>query len=250
MICRAPPTEGSTGTSGKIGTVNLLALESSTSLLSVALLSGGELIERQGRPDVSHSDQVLPLLQCLLDDAGLSVAALDGVAFGAGPGSFTGLRLSCGVAQGLALAHDLPVIGVCSLEALAWATGRQRVLVCMDARMGEIYSAAYEAWPGTMMAILAPAVTAPDRVPAPAGAGWFGVGDAYAVYAETLRASLGKTLEQVDATPLPGARAVAELASARLAAGQGGDAALAAPLYVRDKVALTTAERLARGGKA
>ncbi len=178
----------------------------------------------------------------------MALGDLDGIGVGAGPGGFVGLRLACGIAQGLAFGLDLPVVGVSTLEALALAAGGARVLACTDARMNEVYVAAYEIHDGMPETIMAPGVFPPERVPVPPGSGWLGAGEGFSVYGERLHEALGTTLTAVSADVWPTAAAVARLALPRLARGEGLDPALAAPRYVRDKVALTTAERLARGG--
>jgi tRNA threonylcarbamoyladenosine biosynthesis protein TsaB len=226
--------------------VNLLTLETSTRLLSVALWRDGEIAERSEVLPNGGSDRLLPWVHQLLAEAGLKLTQLDGIAFGAGPGGFTGLRLSCGVAQGLAWGADLPVLAVGSLEALALEAAAPRVYACLDARMNEVYSAAYEMVDGVPQAVLPPSVTPPDAAPLPPAGDWLGVGDGFSSYAEALTQRLG--LATVRADLLPTAAAVARLAAPRLARGEGVAAVAAQPLYVRDKVALTTAERLARGG--
>lgn len=217
----------------------LLALETSTRRLSVALWRDGAVTERAADLPNGGSEWLLPAVQALLADAGLSLGRLDGIAFGAGPGSFTGLRLAAGCAQGLAFGLDLPVLGVGTLEALALASGEAKVFACIDARMNEVYTAAY----ADGAEVLAPAVTPPGEVRLPPGDGWVGCGDGFAAYAGLLPVPA-----RVRADLLPTAAAVARLAAPRLARGEGLPAAQAAPWYVRDKVALTTAERLARGG--
>jgi len=231
--------------------VKLLALETSTALLSVALSVDGQWWERREHHPNGGSDRILPWVRELLAEAGLSLAELDGIAFGAGPGGFTGIRLSCGIAQGLAYGADLPVLGVCSLEALALESGAERVYACLDARMNEVYAAAYEVRDGTPVALLPPVVVPPAQAPLPEGGGWQGAGDGFSSYGEALAARLGDAVTPVQislAALLPTARAVLRLALPRFARGEAVAAAQAQPLYVRDKVALTTAERLARGG--
>jgi tRNA threonylcarbamoyladenosine biosynthesis protein TsaB len=230
--------------------VIILAIESSTDLLSVALSSDGRLFERAGERGKSHSDLVLPLVEAVLGAGGLTLSDLDAIAFGAGPGSFTGLRLACGVAQGLAFGAGLPLLGVGSLEALALDAGHEKVYACVDARMNETYCAAYSVAGGDVETMIAPIVAPPHAVPLPPDAGWHGRGNGFAAYAEALRERFGGRVEDIDAQAVPCAAAVARLAVSRFARGEAIDAALAAPLYVRDKVAFTTAERLARGGKA
>ncbi len=230
--------------------MKLIALETSTRRLSVALWLDGTLIERGEDIPNGGSERLLPWVTQLLAEAGVTFTEIDGIAFGAGPGGFTGLRLACGVAQGLACGLDLPVLGVSSLEALAlaaYAGGAERMFASLDARMNEVYYAAYLIRDGVSETLLAPAVAAPQCVLAPRDrdtAGWIGCGNGFVVYPDLLKASV----LEVRADCWPTAMAVARLAAPRLARGEGVDAGLAAPLYVRDKVALTTAERYARGG--
>lgn len=227
--------------------MKLLAFETATRRLSVALWQDGALIERSEELANGGSERLLPWVHELLDEAGLTLAQLDGLAFGAGPGGFTGLRLSCGVVQGLAYGLDLPVLPVSSLEALALAAATPHVWTCLDARMNEIYCAAYAVAGHTVTELMAPVCVPPAAAPLPPFKGGAGVGDGFAVYGEQLRA-LKPDLAGVMTDVWPTAAAVARLAAPRLAAGQGVAAGDAQPIYVRDKVALTTAERLARGG--
>src|SRR6266581_7211284 len=120
------------------------AIETSSDWCSVALWRDGEIAALERRVPHRHSELALPMLEDLLKTSGLSAAQLDAVAFGAGPGSFTGLRIACGLAQGLALARGLPVIGISTLEALAEESGATRVVACLDARMREVYYSALE----------------------------------------------------------------------------------------------------------
>ena len=215
------------------------AFETSTEWCSVALWIDGEISGLEERAGNAHSQRVLPMLQHLAAAAGIAVAQLDGVAFGAGPGSFTGLRIACGVAQGLALARGLPVVGVSTLAAMAEESGAARVVACLDARMREVYYAAIEKTGGRWQELIPAQCAAPAAVTLPPGESWIGCGNGFATYG-----SLG--LANVIADIHPSAVAVARLAAPRLAAGEGLDAALAAPAYVRDKVAFTVAERNSR----
>ena len=232
--------------------MNILAIETSTETASVALLEGERIGERSvaGRP--GHSETLLPEILGLLADAGVALADLDAIAYGAGPGAFTGLRLACGVVQGLAMGANKPAIPVGTLEALAsqCADESGAIFIAVDARMSEVYFAAYERRDGALIERLAPACAAPADVRLPAEGEWFGFGSAFKAYGDTLVPALGERLKGFDASPLPQASSVARLAAQRFVRGETIDAALAAPLYVRDKVAMTTAERLARGGKA
>ena len=211
------------------------ALETSTEWCSVALWTDGEIAALERRAGQRHSELALPMLERLAADAGLALTQLDAVAFGAGPGSFTGLRIACALAQGLALARNLPVIGIPTLEALAQEAGAARVVACLDARMHEVYYAALERQGARWREVIAAQCVAPQSAPRPPGDGWVGCGDGFAVYGNL---GLTKILADVH----PSAVAVAELAAPRLAAGEGVDAALAAPAYVREKVAFTRRE--------
>ncbi len=234
--------------------MNLLALETSTHHLSVALWRDGVCFGRGEEIANGGSERLLPWVRELLNEANMTLGELDGIAFGAGPGSFTGLRLACGVAQGLACGLDLPVVGVSTLEALAFAalqqsSGAKRVLACLDARMSEVYCGFYHLRDGIPEVVQAPFVAPPEQVPALAAetlimGDWIGCGDGFTVYPDLLADRLTQRIAGVRLS----ASVIAHLAAPRLARGEGVDAALATPLYVRNKVALTTAERLARGG--
>jgi|CXWL01.1.fsa_nt_gi tRNA threonylcarbamoyladenosine biosynthesis protein TsaB len=215
------------------------AFETATEWCSVAIWVDGEVAGAEERAGNRHGELVLPMLARLLASAGISIAQLDAVAFGAGPGSFTGLRIACGVAQGLAFARGLPVLGVPTLEAMAEECGASRVVACLDARMGEVYYSAMEKGGFRWREIVPAQCVAPDAVQVPPGGGWVGCGSGFAAYGAL---GLSKVIPGIH----PSAVAVARLAAPRLAAGEGADAALAAPLYVREKVALTIAERNAR----
>lgn len=233
------------GRTGKIRHMNLLAIDTSTELGSIALWRDGELLRGDCPAGVSHSETLLPLIRTTMHTAGLSFAKLNAIAFAAGPGSFTGLRVACGVAQGLAFAHDLPVIPVGTLEAMALSSGGQRVIVVLDARMGEIYCGFFV----DGVALAAVAVCHPADVPVPDSPGWLACGNGLIAY-PVLRERLSACVQRWQPQRMPDAGSVARLAVLRLARGEGLDAGEAMPLYVRNKVALTVAERLAKGGKA
>jgi len=225
------------------GAMRFAAFETSTEWCSVALWAGGEIAALEERAGNRHSELALPMLARLLAQCGISIGALDAVAFGAGPGSFTGLRIACGIAQGIAFARGLPVLGVSTLEAMAEESGVARVVACLDARMHQVYYSCLAREAGNWRESIAAQCVAPASAPRPAGEGWIGCGNGFAIYGEALRGALGAALAAVRPEARPSAVAVSRLAAPRLAAGEGGDAALAAPAYVRDKVALTADER-------
>lgn len=227
--------------------MRLLALDTSTEWCSVAVGDGARWHARDEKAGQANSERVLPLVDAVLAEAGWSLRNLDGIAFGAGPGSFTGVRIACGVAQGLALGADLPVVPVPTLAAIAQdvfrARGWDHVLACLDARMREVYVAAYARDGGGWREVAAPAVVPPAGVVHARSLGegtWRGAGNGFASY-PALAAQLDLAQTATDARPA--AQAIGELALPRLAAGEGVAAADALPLYVRHRVALTSAEQ-------
>ena len=223
--------------------MKILAFDTSTEYCTAALLLDDALIFRDVHAGQTHSQLLLPMCQGLLAEAGISLRQLDGIAFGAGPGSFTGLRIACAVTQGLAFGAGLPVLGVSTLLALAEASGATRVIACLDARMGEVYHAVYRREAGDWLTESAPLLCAPAQVPGVEGADWCGCGSGFQAYGEVLQAHYGAALTGTRPALYPHAREIAALAAAGFAAGQGMAPELAAPLYIRDKVALKICER-------
>jgi len=223
--------------------VNLLAIDTSTDSCSVAASRGEALFERSEPALHRQAERILGMVEELLAEAHLELSQIEGIAYGEGPGSFTGLRVAAGVTQGLALAHGVGVVGVGSLVSLAQAVGAEKVVACLDAHMGEVYHAAYVKARGKWEEASAPGVYAPEAVPVPQGRDWIGCGDGFAAHRDRLAARLGDRVSRVRADASPSARAVLELAMPRFAAGEAKDAAMAVPVYLRDKVALKTGER-------
>ena len=223
--------------------MNILAFDTSTDYCSAALWRDGACVERAVAAGQSHSSLLMQMVDEVLSESALTLHDLDGLAYGEGPGSFTGLRIACAVAQGLAFSADLPVAGIGTLQAMAAASEASRVICCLDARMQEVYHAAYELQDGQWREISAPRVCAPAAVPFPEGADWTGCGGGFAVYGDVLKQQLGPGLAALRPAVYPHARDIARLAAPVFAAGRGLPAEQAAPVYVRDKVALKTAER-------
>lgn len=227
----------------------ILALETSTEVGSCALLHDSQVLLRHCPAGRSHSETLLPLVRELLAEAGLRFAQLDAVAFGVGPGAFTGLRVACGAAQGLAVAHDLPLLPISSLETMAAATAADQVVALLDARMGEVYAGAYVRQGAGYQLQGEIRVSSPAAVLFPDGEGWLACGNALTAY-PALAERWASTGQRFAAAVFPQADVLARLAAPRFLRGEGIDPALAAPLYIRDKVAKTVAERLLEGGKA
>lgn len=238
--------------------MHILALDTATEACSVAVLvdasaegRGGRIIEAFELAPRRHAELVLPMVESVLAEAGLELAAIDAIAVGRGPGAFTGVRLAIAMAQGLALGAGRPVVTVSTLATLAQgAVGRHagpgdRILALIDARMGEVYAGSFVV-DGEGLAVAADEerVLAPAAITPPAGP-VFVVGSGYAAYREPLTALSGVSVSGGDPEALPRAADLARLAARDLARGLAVDAADARPVYLRDKVALTIAEQTA-----
>ena len=221
--------------------MNLLAFDTSTEAMSIAVACGdARVLERRAPGGAQASASLIPRALGLLAEAGLRLPQLDAVVFGCGPGSFTGLRTACSVAQGLALGAGVPVLPVETLMAVAEEArrlvGALDVIALLDARMDELYVARYRHDGRLWRREGEIALVAPQALDAAPGA-WL-AGNAFATYGSRL--PMGSAQAVVTA---PAASALLRLAPALLAEGQGRPADQALPLYVRDKVAQTTAER-------
>ncbi|WP_366060203.1 tRNA (adenosine(37)-N6)-threonylcarbamoyltransferase complex dimerization subunit type 1 TsaB [Pigmentiphaga sp.] len=245
--------------------LHILSLETSSAWCGVALLRATDagavdLVVREHQGVQEHSARLLPMVQEVLDEAGIARTQLDAIAFGQGPGGFTGLRVACGVAQGLGFALERPVIPVVSHAAVAQQVqdaGQRPLVVAMDARMQEIYLAVYRREsPDRLACLIEPQLMAGEGLEAWLRASLAGLGgpamrspwlcgDAAKAYPEVF-AGFGAD-ERADVAR-PTAAAVARLAHGAYLRGETVAPELAAPLYVRDKVAFTTAEREAGAG--
>ena len=225
--------------------MNLLAVETSTELCSVALLRGAELFVDEALAENRHSELLVPMLRRVLERARLEAAQLDGFAFGQGPGSFTGIRIACGIVQGLAFGAGRPVVPVPSLLALAEQSNEAHVVAALDARMGEAYVAAYTRSGDDWDEVLAPRLVEAGSAPPLPGRRWAATGSGFDRHA-WLREAYRESIEMRYEGDLPRAGSIARIAARRFARGAAVAAEQAAPLYLRDKVALTTAERQAR----
>lgn len=222
--------------------MKIMALDTSGEHCSVALNLHGEVIGRCQHAPRRHTELILPMLDQLLADAGLAVNQLDAIAFGRGPGSFTGVRIATGVTQGIALGADLPVVPISTLAALAQRGFRERneraILVALDARMQEVYCAGYRIDDSDLALLVeAERVLPPDQVQAPQADDWFGVGSAWAVYAQVLQQRTGLSSARLAAELFCRAEEMALLAQRELEQGRVVSADQALPVYLRDQVA-------------
>lgn len=227
--------------------MNLLALDTSTEFLSLALQVGDAVLTHHAHVGNATSQHILPEISALLRQANIQLNQLDGIAFGAGPGSFTGVRIAAGVTQGLAMSANLPVVPICTLLALAHDARHDKVITCLDARMNEIYHAVYEKKADEWVEVVAPNVCAAQHALKVVGGDWVGVGNGWLSDGEALNAVYANQIERVQENLIPTARAILALALPKFLAKNTLPAAEAIPIYVRNKVAMTIAERAQAG---
>jgi tRNA threonylcarbamoyladenosine biosynthesis protein TsaB len=223
--------------------MKLLSFDTSTEFLSIAIQKDEELFTHHQFVGQSASQLILPEIQTLLDVAQMTLSDLDGIAFGAGPGSFTGVRIACGVAQGLAFGANIPLLGINVLMALAEASGEKAVIAASDARMREVYHAVYKKNESGWLEIHAAGVYKPNEVPCVDGSGWVGVGTAWKVYNDILNERYQNQIIKTMPEMTPLAEAILALAIPSFKAGLAIPASEARPIYIRNRVALTSQER-------
>lgn len=218
--------------------MKLLALDTSTAACSVAFWQDGQVLELFETAANRHSSLILDMVRQVLAESGASLRTCDAIAFGRGPGSFTGLRIGVGVVQGLGLGSDLPVVPVSSLHAQAMRAGGTDVLAALDARMGQLYWGLYgAAGARTSGGDFEVMLTAPELVRIPVGTGdWTAVGTGCDLYREAIQAANpGATMTFVVGS-YPHAADVARIGAEECEAGRAVTAAQAAPEYVRNQV--------------
>ncbi|MCC0089958.1 tRNA (adenosine(37)-N6)-threonylcarbamoyltransferase complex dimerization subunit type 1 TsaB [Aeromonas veronii] len=221
--------------------LKILAVDTATEACSAALLVGDKLFSRWEEAPRDHTRKILPMVQAVLEDAGISLSDLDAIAFGRGPGSFTGVRIGISVAQGLAFGAGVPLIGISTLAAMAQGAyrldGAEQVLTAIDARMNEVYFGRYELIDGRMQLVGDEVVSEPaalvdvrGKLAGPVTC----VGTGFETYGETL-SGLADELA-VSQVRFPAAEDMLPLARAAWLAGEAVPVELATPVYLRDKV--------------
>ena len=221
--------------------MKILAIDTSGEACSATLLADTVIEQRLEREPRRHGELLLSMIDELLARAGIGVTQLDALAFGCGPGSFTGVRIATSVAQGVAYGADLPVIPVSTLAALAQghfrSSGATRVLTAFDARMGELYWGSYLLGDGDLMQpAMAEEVASPEKVSLPLDTGWSGIGSGWVAHGDVLRRRLGPRLSLVVPEAFCESRDVAILAAAEFEAGRCVPAEQALPVYLRERV--------------
>jgi tRNA threonylcarbamoyladenosine biosynthesis protein TsaB len=222
--------------------MKILAIETATEACSAALLIDGAISLRYQVQPRMHSQLILPMMDELLIEAGISLSALDAIAFGRGPGAFTGVRIAVGVVQGAAFAADLPVVPVSTLAALAQRGYREfgfrQLLPAYDARMREVYWGGYVVdGQGLVRPVIDEEVSAPESVTLPEGLNWQGVGTGWDSYRSALEGRLGNGFSGCEPGLLCSAADVALLGASMFSEGGAVAAEQALPVYLRDKVA-------------
>ena len=222
--------------------MNLLSIDTVTEMASIALLSGDDLLVDEELVPQEHTKVILPMIQKRMANAGLSFSQLDAIAFSRGPGSFTGLRICASIAQGLAVAHDLPVIPVSSLAILAQGSYRTdqktNVVACLDARRNEVYWASFSLDTSGMMSLIgSEQVIAPGAAKTLEANDWHGVGSGFKAYSAELAANPHVHLSSIEPDRYPLAQDAIVYAKHAWQNNQAVDASLAIPTYLRDNIA-------------
>lgn len=221
--------------------MKLLAIDASTEACSVALQHNETLISRHEIAPRGHAQRILPMVDEVLSEAGLSLTMLDGIAFDRGPGSFTGVRVGTSVTQGLAFGADLPVIPVSSLAAIAQGVWRERseeqILVVIDARMEEVYWGFFQLENGVMCITDEERISRPESVSVDIKGNWFGAGSGWQTYLTVLSERTPENCTGIDSERLPHAQDILTLATSYYANGQYVSPEMALPTYLRNEVA-------------
>jgi len=221
--------------------MKILAIDTSTEACSAAVLNEGDIVSRYQVAPRQHAELILAMCDEVLAEAGCELTRLDAIAFGCGPGAFTGVRIATGVVQGIAFAHDLPVVPVSSLAAMAhvaWReTGAKHIMTAIDARINEVYWACYECSEQGVVEVVPEQVCLPEDVTLPSQGEWFGVGTGWQTYQDALSAVTTGKVHDIQPDLFPDAADIVQLASHVVAAGQAVPAEMALPVYLRDDVA-------------
>lgn len=227
--------------------MKLLAIDTSTEACSAALSIDGQVIHRHKIAPRQHADLILGMCDELLKEADIKLNSLDAMAFGRGPGAFTGVRIATGVVQGIAFAHQLPVVPISSLAAIAFSAWLEKsatnVMTAIDARMGEVYWACYECSEQGVKEIVKEQVCLPENIVLPENGSWSGLGSGWDTYEQELSNTVGSLVSDVDGGVFPHAQTIVKLAEISYLQGDFLTASQAIPVYLRDNVAKKKAQQ-------
>ena len=225
--------------------MKILSIDACTEIISISLIIEKVITEKNFPSGKDYSGNILPEIKILLSESNLKITDIDAIAFGAGPGSFTGIRVACGIAYGIAYANNLPIIGVNTLEALALLSKHENSISCIDARMGQVYLGIYQNKNDVISPFIEPGVFNPSELPElPKIKKAIIIGSGLSSYKEQFKSQYSDIeLEYFDGKCLL-ASAIASLATSQFE--NGFNLKNAAPIYIRNKVALTTKERLSQ----
>ncbi len=227
--------------------MNILAIDTCTESCSAALLYKGKLYQRVEMTQRGHSDLILGMMDDLFKQAETKISEVDVLAFGRGPGSFTGVRVGVGVAQGVAFARELPVVAISSLAAVAQGAadklGSEFIAVAMDARMGEVYCASYQVVNGLVQLLGEEHVCPPVKFMPHSNQQWLAVGTGWGVYEQQLSTNFTDTLKKISVEHYPQSNSIIKLAQLEIEAGRLLSADQAMPVYLRNNVAKKKGEQ-------
>jgi len=221
--------------------LNIISIDTSSQLISIALLKNDSLDEEVYSSDKKHSDNIIPSIKNLVNKNNINFSDLSGVTFGAGPGTFTGVRISAGIAYGIAYAHNLPVVGVNNLMAIAKKVNKKIVISCIDARMGELYMGAYKKVEGSMVSIMDCGVFNPSNLPRLDIEEGVINGSGVSEYKQLLKENYQAQNIIIDENEYALAGSIGLIGSKIL--DDSFNLKNAAPIYIRNKVAKTINER-------
>jgi tRNA threonylcarbamoyladenosine biosynthesis protein TsaB len=223
--------------------MRILSIDTCTEIISIALINGKVITEKNFPLGKDYSGKILPEIKLLLSESNLKIEDIDAIAFGAGPGSFTGIRVACGIAYGVAYTNNLPIIGINTLEALAFLSNHENCISCIDARMGQVYLGIYQNRNGTITSLIEPGLFNPTELPKlPKIKKAIVIGSGLSIYKKELRFQYSDIELEYFEDKCSLASAIGILSIGQF--GNGFNLKNAAPIYIRNKVAQTTKERL------
>jgi tRNA threonylcarbamoyladenosine biosynthesis protein TsaB len=223
--------------------MRILSIDTCTEIISIALINGKVITEKSFPLGKDYSGKILPEIKLLLSESNLKIEDIDAIAFGAGPGSFTGIRVACGIAYGVAYTNNLPIIGINTLEALAFLSNHENCISCIDARMGQVYLGIYQNRNDTITSLIEPGLFNPTELPKlPKIKKAIVIGSGLSIYKKELRFQYSDIELEYFEDKCSLASAIGILSIGQF--GNGFNLKNAAPIYIRNKVAQTTKERL------